>query len=108
EPSRSATVRQVRRMRDAGSAPASLVLRVYGLQPLGLLESGSEHSGPRPVLAFGRLMNATGPAWCSPLNGVNMPCGKPHGTASAGSLNQKPTWNVFVGARLTSGSKPKI
>src|SRR6476469_591940 len=51
-------------------------------------------------------MNASGPALCSPLNGV-LPV-NPHGAASAGSLNQKPTWNVLVGGRLVAASKPKI
>ena len=47
-------------------------------------------------------MNASGPALCSPLNGVGTPV-KPHGAASAGLLNQKPRWNVFVGARRDVG-----
>jgi hypothetical protein len=51
-------------------------------------------------------MNANGPAWCSPLNGVNPV--NPHAAASEGRLNQKPTWNVFVGLSPTAGSNPKI
>src|SRR5262249_47560267 len=39
----------------------------------------------------GRLMNAKGPALCSPLNGVGLVTSKPHCAASFGSLNQKPT-----------------
>ena len=33
-------------------------------------DSGSVHSGPSFVLASWRLIIASGPAWCSPLNGV--------------------------------------
>jgi hypothetical protein len=61
-----------------------------GLQLAGTVEVlGLRHSGPRPVVAFGTLIIATGPAWCSPLNGVKPV--NPHGAASAGLLNQKPT-----------------
>src|SRR3954452_5401871 len=67
---------------------------------------GEVHSGPRGVCATGRVMKPSGPACAAPLNGV-APL-TPHGAASAGSLNQNPRWNVFVGPRLASGSKPKI
>ena len=58
------------------------------------------------VTAFGRVTKARGPAWCSPLNGVEPV--KPQFPASVGLLNQNPRWKVLVGERLTSGSKPKI
>src|SRR5262245_35440306 len=67
---------------------------------------GLVHRGPRSKVASGRVMKASGPALCSPLKGV-VPV-KPHAAASAGSLNQKPTWKVFVGSRPTAGSNPKI
>src|ERR1700687_5745358 len=53
---------------------------------------------------------ATGPALCSPLNGVGLVVSKvqPFRLASFGSLNQKPTWKVLVGVKDASGSKPKI
>ncbi len=54
---------------------------------------------------------AKGPALCSPLNGVGLVGSKwqlGRAAASRGLSNQKPTWNVFVGAKCTSGSKPKI
>jgi len=41
----------------------------------------------------------------SRLGGLKLQGG---GAASSGLLNQKPTWNVSVGASFTSGSKPKI
>src|SRR3954451_24561455 len=56
-------------------------------------------------------MNATGPALCSPLNGVGLVTSKtqPSTFASLGLLNQNPTWNVLIGLGLLwSGSKPKI
>src|SRR5689334_1524738 len=81
----------------------------YGWQRAGVTErSGLLHSGPRLVVASGRLIIASGPARCSPLKGVGWVTSKPQAAASCGLLNQKPTWNVLVGARLTSGSKPKI
>src|SRR5437763_16010795 len=87
--------------------PSGVVLSAHGLQlKVTLLEIGSVQSGPRLVVASGRVTNASGPAWCSPLNGV-VPV-KPQFAASAGLLNQKPMWNVFVGGRATSLSTPKI
>src|SRR5689334_512016 len=81
----------------------------YGWQwNLPPLETGLVHSGPSPVLAFGRVMKATGPALCSPLNGVGTSVVLLHGWASATLLNQNPTCSVWVGARPTSGSKPNI
>src|SRR5690349_19251350 len=79
---------------------------VYGLQVPLLL--GLVHSGPRLVVASGTLIMATGPALCSPLNGVGWVGSKPHFLAELGLLNQKPTWKVLSGAKLASGSKPKI
>src|SRR3954454_5088979 len=76
-----------------------------GMQCAGVVDVGFTQSGPSP-LARGRVMKATTPAWCSPLNGVTVVT--PHGLVSAGLSNQKPTWNVLVGARFLSGSKPKI
>ena len=67
------------------------------MQPLACDESGFRHRGPRPVLASGRLIIASGPAACSPLNGVGLEASKPHATASFGLLNQKPRWNVLIG-----------
>ncbi len=78
------------------------------LQPVGEAAHGLRQSGPRPEFSFGTLVIAAGPALCSPLNGVGCVASKPQGAAVWGLLNQKPMWNVFVGARLTSGSKPKI
>src|SRR4051812_13855086 len=78
-----------------------------GSAPVGLV-----HSGPRPDAA-GVDIIANGPALCSPLNGVGFVTSKPQGAASSGLLNQKPTWNVFVGGTLVvpsaflSASKPK-
>ena len=82
--------------------------RVHGLQvkPPPRIETGSVQSGPSAVVASGRVTNASGPAWCSPLNGVTPV--KPHGWASAGLLNQNPRWKVFVGASAMSLSTPKI
>ena len=60
-----------------------------------LPEIGSVQSGPRLVVRLGRVTKASGPAWCSPLNGV-APV-NPQRCASAGLLNRKPRWNVFVG-----------
>src|SRR5277367_2670483 len=81
--------------------------QLYGLQ---VVPSASVHSGPRLVVAFGVLIMATGPAWCSPLKGVGWFTSnvQPFLLASFGSLNQKPTWKVLRGARLASGSNPKI
>ena len=69
---------------------------------------GLRHSGPRPVVALGTLIIALGPAFCVPLNGV-VPV-NPHGAASAGLLNQNPTWKVCVGSSggVVPASKPKI
>src|SRR5262249_36851071 len=86
--------------------PRASMSRRYGLQAGGGVELGAVQSGPSPVVGSGRLVKATGPALCSPLNGVDPT--KPHGAAFAGLSNQKPTWNVFVGASPTAGSKPKI
>jgi len=47
------------------------------------------------VEGLGKLMKAFGPAFCSPLNGVGLVGSKPQGWASAGLLNQRPTWNVW-------------
>src|SRR5215469_4373877 len=72
---------------------------------------GFVQSGPNPVLASGTLIMANGPALCSPLNGVGLVGSKwqlGSAAASCGLSNQKPRWNVFVGAKRTSGSKPKI
>jgi hypothetical protein len=78
------------------------------LQPDGTAAHGLRQSGPRPVFSLGTLIIAAGPALCSPLKGVGCVTSKPQDLALAGLWNQKPTWNVFVGARSTSGSKPKI
>src|SRR5262249_39592286 len=69
---------------------------------------GLPHRGPSLVVALGRLIIASGPAACSPLNGV-LP-EKPQADAAAGSLNQNPTWKVLVGGSGgdSAGSKPKI
>src|SRR4051812_21019657 len=82
--------------------------RAHGLQVKAppAPATGSVHSGPSAVLASGRVTKASGPAWCSPLNGVTPV--NPQGCASVGLLNQKPRWNVLVGARPTSLSTPKI
>ena len=87
-----------------GAPTASVQL----LQPDGDAANGLRQSGPRPVSSFGTLIIAAGPALCSPLNGVGSAALKPHGTAVLGLLNQKPMWNVLVGFKVTSGSKPKI
>src|SRR5947209_13078092 len=80
-----------------------------GSQRAGVTDvSGFVHSGPRPVFASGRVIIASGPALCSPLNGVGTVTSKPQSAASFGSLNQKPTSKVPVGASETAGSKPKI
>ena len=42
------------------------------------------------------------------MNGVGSEALKPQGAASLGWLNQKPIWNVLVGAKFAAGSKPKI
>jgi hypothetical protein len=76
------------------------------LQPDGDTAHGLRQSGPRPVFALGTLIIAAGPALWS--NGVGFVTSKPQGLAVAGLLNQKPMWNVLVGCRSTSGSKPKI
>jgi len=60
------------------------------LQVAGWVEVlGLRHSGPSLVVALGTLIIALGPAWFSPLNGVNPV--KPQADASAGLLNQNPT-----------------
>src|SRR5689334_10723792 len=64
------------------------------------------HSGPRCEWGFGLLMNASGPAFCSPLNGVVGGLAM-QPLASAALSNQKPTWNACVGF-TEPGSKPKI
>src|SRR5216684_5929134 len=76
---------------------------LYGLQVPLLF--GLVQSGPRSVCASGTLIIATGPALCSPLNGVGCVTSKvqPFLLASFGSLNQNPTWKVLVGARAASG-----
>ena len=74
-------------------------------------ESGSVQSGPNCVAGSGALIIAKGPAWCSPLNGVNLvgsSAGNPQLAASFGLLNQNPKWKVLVGGRDASASKPKI
>ncbi len=53
--------------------------------------SGETQSGPRFVAATGIEIIASGPALCSPLNGVGLVTSKPHGAASSGLLNQNPT-----------------
>src|SRR5262249_24120323 len=120
--------RALLRARDAGNAPVGLdphspTLRrvprpapvpggaspsVHGLQvnEPPPAEIGSVHSGPRFVTASGRVTNASGPALCSPLNGVEPV--KPQSDASAGLLNQNPRWNVLVCVSDTSLSTPKI
>src|ERR1041385_8036489 len=65
---------------------------VQGLQLTGsVVVSGLVHSGPRPVLASGKLIMATGPDLCSPLNGFGFVGSKPQSLAAFGSSNQKPT-----------------
>ena len=55
--------------------PGSLT---YGLQLIGfVVKSGLVHRGPRPVLASGTLIIATGPDACSPLNGFGCVGSKP-------------------------------
>jgi hypothetical protein len=60
------------------------------------------------TIASGREIIASGPALCSPLNGVGFVTSNPQLCASFGLLNQNPTLNVFVGARPVAASKPKI
>src|SRR6516164_2315532 len=108
------TERKQRRLCAARCA----VRRLYGLQLIVLPEiCGFEHKGPRPVVPSGTLIIASGPAFWSPLNGVRLVGSKPHAAASCGLSNQKPTWNVWVGATsgapvaepgCGSASKPKI
>ena len=63
----------------------------YVLQVTGEVEKfGSLHSGPRPDAASGTLIIATGPALCSPLNGVKFFGSKLQAAASSGLLNQNP------------------
>jgi len=70
----------------------------YGLHVAGWVDKlGLRHNGPRFVIALGTLIMASGPALCSPLNGVGLVGSKPQAVASAGLLNQNPTWKVFVG-----------
>src|SRR5215831_6662534 len=84
----------------------------YGLQLMGSVSSfGSVHNGPRLVFESGTVINATGPALCSPLNGVGLVTSNVHPStfASLGLLNQNPRWNVLIGLGLLwSGSNPKI
>src|SRR5215831_10543600 len=86
--------------------------RHYGLQLIGFVSSfGLVHNGPRLVFASGTVMKATGPALCSPLNGVGLVTSNTHPStfASLGLLNQNPRWNVLIGfGLLWSGSNPKI
>src|SRR5215469_15726747 len=87
----------------------SAIEESYGLQVAGWVDKlGLRHNGPRFVVALGKLIMASGPALCSPLNGVGWVTSKPQVAASFGLLNQNPTWKVFVGERPTAGSKPKI
>src|SRR5215831_3960243 len=81
-----------------------LMLQTYVLPCL----IGAVHSGPRSVVAFGTLIRTLGPALCCPLNGVGLFGLKPHAVAVLGSSNQIPTCRAWVGAKVTSGSKPKI
>ena len=54
------------------------------------------------MFASGRLIIASGPALCSPLNGVGaVDVAKPQAAASFGSLNQKPRSKVSVGGEPT-------
>jgi hypothetical protein len=72
--------------------PPSRGVPIQGLQLADVVEvSGLVHSGPRPVLASGRLIIATGPDLCSPLNGFGFVGSKPQSFAALGSSNQKPT-----------------
>ena len=101
----------------------------YGLQtnvrPVGSLAASSSDTfvgevqrGPRFAGGIGSDIIASGPALCSPLNGVGLFALNPHGTASCGLLNQNPTWNVLVGGilggdvgsvlEILSASKPNI
>ncbi len=56
------------------------------MEVLGLVQRG-----PSLVVELGRLINANGPALCSPLNGVGLLGSNPQFFASSGLLNQKPT-----------------
>src|SRR5262245_13953070 len=98
------------RSRGGPSArPYYLRHEAYGLQLGGFVVSfGSVHRGPRWLPAWGRLIMANGPAWCSPLKGVAFRGLKPHLTTSCGLLNQNPTWKVLVGGSPVSASNPKI
>src|SRR5690348_14116207 len=69
---------------------------------------GLVHSGPNSVCELGTDIMAFGPARCSPLNGVICVGLNTQATASAGLLNQNPTWRVLIGVRPAAGSKPKI
>ena len=74
----------------------------HGLQtkvrPVGSLAASSSDTpvgdvqrGPRFAGGTGSEIIASGPALCSPLNGVGFVTSNPHAAASLGSLNQKPT-----------------
>src|SRR5215468_5668739 len=94
------------------SSPLSSAGSRQRVQVAGVVELfGSVQSGPNPVLASGTLSMAKGPALCSPLNGVGLVGSNWHvgrAAASSGLSNQKPRWNVLVGAKRTSGSNPKM
>src|SRR5690349_5783943 len=89
---------------DCSSPPLSMAAAVqFALQLAGVVELfGFVQRGPNPDLASGTLSMAKGPALCSPLNGVGLVGSKwqlGRAAASSGLSNQKPRWNVFVGAR---------
>src|ERR1700722_1791225 len=71
-----------------GSAPLSS----GSVRPVGLVQSGPRFAG-----STGAEIIASGPALCSPLNGVGLVTSKPQAAASFGLLNQKPRWKVLVG-----------
>jgi len=62
--------------------------------------SGETQSGPRFVAATGIEIIASGPARCSPLNGVGLFTSNPQDLASSGLLNQNPTWYVLTGGSI--------
>jgi hypothetical protein len=95
--------------RHGNKSPALIPGRIYGLHfQTPPVKTGLRHNGPNLVVALGTLIIARGPAMCSPLKGVGFSGLKPQGCASAGLLNQNPTWKVLVEGSAAAGSNPKI
>src|ERR1700722_4689922 len=119
--------------RNISPEATSSLKMAHGLQANTVGSSGSKplssgpvarvglvQSGPRPAGSTGTEIIASGPALCSPLNGVGLLTSNPQGCASFGLLNQKPKWKVLVGfstvvagvvdvaGTTTSASNPKI